>query len=72
MLKTASRRCELYPDRDELVRARCLPKDSLEPSTIQFEVVEDDLEDADIVFSRKLLVAEKKRNVMRGKCVLSK
>jgi len=67
MIKTASRSCELYPDREEMVHARCLSKDSPEPSTIQFEVVEDDLEEADIVFSRKLLEAEKKRNAMRDR-----
>jgi len=55
-----------------MVHARCLSKDSPEPSTIQFEVVEDDLEEADIVFSRKLLEAEKKRNAMRGMYILSK
>ncbi|KAL5320479.1 hypothetical protein ACEPPN_011284 [Leptodophora sp. 'Broadleaf-Isolate-01'] len=64
MLETASRRCEVYPDQEGAVRVTCFSKDIPEPSVVQFEVVEDHLEEADIVFSRKVLDADKKRDSM--------
>jgi uncharacterized protein YbaA (DUF1428 family) len=71
MLKNASRRCEVFPDQDGVVHITCISEDNPEPSVVQFEVVADDMVEADIVFSRKVLDADKKRNSsIAGMCIL--
>ncbi|KAH7388942.1 hypothetical protein BKA64DRAFT_711056 [Cadophora sp. MPI-SDFR-AT-0126] len=62
MSRTASRRCSACPDQYGVAHVTCFSKDIPEPSVVQFEVVDDDLAVADIVFSRKVLNAEKNRN----------
>ncbi|KAK0123905.1 hypothetical protein ONS95_008897 [Cadophora gregata] len=61
MLPNAARRCDFNPDRSGVVRVRCFLNDNPESSEVKFHV-EDHLEDVDIVLSRKLLDADKKRN----------
>lgn len=62
MTQSAAKHCNLRPDQYGDVSLTYCVKGNTEPATVLCQVVPDDQEEADIVFSRKAFYAEKNKN----------